>query len=32
MTTYNKRVYRVDKIEFNMNPRDGFENENGEKI
>lgn len=32
MTTYNRRIYRVDKIEFNMNPRDGFTNDQGEKI
>lgn len=24
MTSYNKRTYRVDEVEFNMSPRDTF--------
>lgn len=24
MTSYNKRTYRVDEIDFNMSPRDTF--------
>ena len=32
MTTYNRRIYRVDRIDFNNTPQDGFLNEKGEKI
>ena len=24
MTSYNKKTYRVDEVEFNMSPRDTF--------
>ena len=24
MTTYNKRTYKVDEVDFNMSPRDSF--------
>lgn len=32
MTQYNRRIYRVDRIDYNKTPQDGFTNEKGEFI
>ena len=32
MTSYNRRIYRIDWIEYGMSPADGFTNDKGEKI
>lgn len=32
MTVYNRRIYRIDRVDFHKNPRDGFTNDKGETI
>ncbi len=32
MTHYNWRIYRIDRIDFNKSPKDGFNNDKGEFV
>lgn len=32
MTTYNRRIYRIDKINYNLSPEDSFTKKNDEKV